>query len=45
MSNQYNLKQYISFSDRERTLPIIFKWVFIMVDVICAAVLAMLRFL
>lgn len=35
MSNQYNRKQYISFSDRERTLPLIFNWVFGIVDAIC----------
>lgn len=41
MSNQYNKKQYISFSDRERNLPTIFNWVFFIVDIICAVILLM----
>lgn len=35
MSNKYNAKRYISFSDRERQLPIIFNWVYAIVNVIC----------
>ena len=39
MSSKYNRQRYVSFSDRERHLPIIFNWVFITVDIICAAIL------
>lgn len=39
MSNRYNQKRYISFSDRERNLPVIFNYVFIIVDIICIVVL------
>ncbi len=37
MSNKYNKQRYISFSDREKTLPRIFKALYITIDVICAA--------
>ena len=37
MSNKYNKQRYISFSDREKTLPKIFKALYITIDVICAA--------
>jgi len=39
MSNEYNMKKYISFSDRERNLPIIFNWVFASVDVVCVIII------
>lgn len=37
MSNKYNKQRYISFSDREKTLPKIFNALYITIDVICAA--------
>lgn len=37
MSNKYNKQRYISFSDREKTLPKIFKALYITIDVICVA--------
>lgn len=39
MSNQYNTQRYVSFSDREKHLPIIFNTAFITIDIICIAVL------
>ena len=39
MSNQYNKKRYISFSDGEKHIPKIFNWAFVMVDVVCVIVL------
>lgn len=39
MSNKYNKVQYVSFSDRERNIPIIFNLVFIIVDIICAVII------
>ncbi len=41
MSSKYNKKKYVSFSERERQLPIIFNCMFIAVDVICAVILAL----
>jgi hypothetical protein len=35
MSNKYNKKQYVSFTDGEKNIPIIFNGVYILVDVIC----------
>lgn len=37
MSNKYNKQRYISFSDREKTLPKIFNALYITIDVICVA--------
>lgn len=39
MSSKYNKKPYVSFSDRERHLPLIFNWVYIMVDIFCVIIL------
>ncbi|MBE6618109.1 MAG: hypothetical protein E7627_09285 [Ruminococcaceae bacterium] len=39
MSNKYNRQRYVSFSDRERLLPIIFNWVYAIVDVICGLII------
>lgn len=39
MGNQYNAKRYVSFSEREKNLPIIFNCVFIIVDIICAIII------
>ena len=39
MGNEYNVKRYVSFSEREKYLPIIFNSVFIIVDIICAMIL------
>lgn len=39
MSNKYNKQRYVSFSDREKYLPIIFNWVFVMVDIVCAVIM------
>lgn len=39
MSNKYNKQRYVSFSDREKHLPIIFNWVFVIVDIICAVIM------
>ena len=44
MSNKYNKQRYVSFSDRERNLPIIFNWVFVIVDIICAAIILVRMF-
>lgn len=35
MSNKYNKKQYISFTDGEKSIPSIFSGVYIVVDLIC----------
>jgi len=45
MSNKYNKKQYVSFSDRERHLPIIFNWVFVIVDIVCFSIILFKCFL
>ena len=37
MSNKYNKQRYISFSDREKTLPKIFNALYITIDVVCVA--------
>ena len=42
MSNQYNKKQYVSFSDREKNMPVIFNTVYGIIDVICGALIAYL---
>ena len=39
MSNKYNKKQYISFTDGEKSIPSIFNGVYIVVDLICIAFL------
>lgn len=39
MSNKYNKKQYISFTDGEKSIPSIFNGVYIVVDLICTAFL------
>lgn len=39
MGNEYNIKQYVSSSDREKYLPIIFNCVFVLVDIICVIIL------
>lgn len=39
MSNKYNKKQYISFTDGEKSIPPIFNGVYIAVDLICIAFL------
>lgn len=39
MSNQYNTRKYVSFSDREKHLPIVFNTAFITMDLICLIVL------
>ncbi len=45
MSNKYNKKKYVSFSDREKQLPTIFNSVYIAVDVICAVIIAVQQFM
>lgn len=45
MSSQYNKQRYTSFSDGEKHIPKIFNAVFIMVDLICVAVLILQCFL
>ncbi len=35
MSNKYNKKQYVSFNDSEKSIPLIFNGVYIVVDLIC----------
>jgi len=41
MSSEFNKSPYISFADRERHLPIIFNWVFVFVDIICAIIIVL----
>lgn len=40
MSNQYNKTPYVSFTDGEKSLPVIFICLYVFVDVICACALA-----
>lgn len=40
MSNKYNKKQYVSFTDGEKSIPLIFNGVYITVDLICILFLA-----
>lgn len=35
MSNKYNKKQYVSFTDGEKSIPLIFNGVYVTVDLIC----------
>ena len=44
MSNQYNKKQYVSFTDGEKSIPRIFTGVYAIIDVICIAILIYLVF-
>lgn len=39
MSNKYNKRRYVSFSDREKYLPIIFSWALVIVDIICVLIM------
>lgn len=39
MSNKYNKIQYISSSEREKLLPIVFNWVFTIVDITCILII------
>lgn len=44
MSNQYNEKQYVSFTEGEKSIPRIFTGVYAAIDVICIAILVYLMF-